>query len=366
VTGRLARNWSRLNGPARVQGVDLARGLAVVGMFAAHMLALPDLIWTDASTWGGIADGRSSILFATLAGVSLALVTGGSRPIHGEALTRARWRIVVRAGLIWTIGLLLIGTTVPVLVILPAYGILFVLATPFLSLRPAALFGLAGSLALVMPFVQALLDALPFWSTPTGAVVSLATGWHYPFPVWIAFVLCGLGVGRLDLRSLRVQALLLAAGSVLAVLGYVTDALSGAADVSGGVREAVWTARPHSSGLLEVIGSGGFAVAAIGLCLLICRTALVWLVLPLRATGSMPLSAYTAQLLVWALVGVVVLSSVNDLGGFRALEPFLPLTVWTVLACTVWALVIGRGPLETVVDRGAFYLTTPSDQLLRR
>ena len=65
---------------------------------------------------------------------------------------------------------------------------------------------------------------------------------------------------------------------------------------------AVWTAEPHSSGLLEVIGSGGFALAVIGLCLLACRTVLTWIVLPLRAVGAMPLTAYTAQLVVWAIV----------------------------------------------------------------
>ena len=58
---------------------------------------------------------------------------------------------------------------------------------------------------------------------------------------------------------------------------------------------------PHSSGLLEVIGSGGFALAVIGACLLLCRTVLTWVVLPLRAVGAMPLTAYTAQLLVWAV-----------------------------------------------------------------
>lgn len=366
VTGRLARSWERLNGPARVHGVDLARGLAVVGMFAAHMFSLPDVEWTDASTWGGIADGRSSILFATLAGVSLALVTGGRRPFSGEALARARGRIVARAGLIWLLGLLLISTGVPVYVILPAYGILFLLAIPFLRLRPLALFAWAGALGLVMPFVHALLDAQPLWDTPAGAVVSLVTGWHYPFPVWIAFVVCGLGIGRLDLRSLGVPSMLLLAGASLAVAGYTADALVRVDEGTGAAVGAVWTARPHSSGLLEVIGSGGFAVAVIGLCLLTCRTWLVWVALPLRATGSMPLSAYTAQLVAWALVAVVVLSDATDLDGFRALEPFVPFTVATVAGCTAWALLIGRGPLEALVDRAAYVITTPSDQLLRR
>ena len=52
----------------------------------------------------------------------------------------------------------------PVYVILPAYAILFLLALPFTALpRPRRCSPLAGALALVMPFVQVVLDALPFW-----------------------------------------------------------------------------------------------------------------------------------------------------------------------------------------------------------
>ena len=71
----------RLNGPQRIAGVDLARGLAVIGMIAAHLLWIEDFDFADAATWVAVVDGRSSILFATLAGVSIGLVTGGSRPL---------------------------------------------------------------------------------------------------------------------------------------------------------------------------------------------------------------------------------------------------------------------------------------------
>jgi uncharacterized membrane protein YeiB len=74
-------------------------------------------------------------------------------------------------------------------------------------------------------------------------------------------------------------------------------------------------------------------------------------VLPLRAVGAMPLTAYTAQILAWALVAFAVLGTTTNLRAFRDLEPFVPMTVWLVLACTAWALLVGRGPLEWLVDR---------------
>ena len=203
--GWLAGRWRRLNGPQRIGGIDLARGLAVIGMIAAHLLWIDDFDFADAATWVAVVEGRSSILFATLAGVSIGLVTGGRTPLGPPEMRLARQHLAVRAAVLWLIGILLIATGVPVYVILPAYAILFLLALPLVTLRARTLFVLAGALALVMPFVQALLDDLPFWSTPAGQVVSVATGWHYPFPVWIAFVVAGLGAARAGITRMRVQ-----------------------------------------------------------------------------------------------------------------------------------------------------------------
>jgi len=360
----LPTRWQRLNGPQRIAGVDLARGLAVLGMIAAHVLWIDDPFdWGDPSTWAAVVHGRSSILFATLAGVSIGLVTGGTTPIVGDAMRTARLRLIVRACLLWLLGLVLIGTGVPVYVILPAYAVLFLLSLPFLGLGARQVLVLAAVLAIVMPFVQVVFEALPVWSSPAGNDLSLAIGWHYPFPVWIAFLLAGLGVARAGILRLRVQVWMVAVGAALALIGYGMDAATGA-DLKAeetSLWGAVWTSRPHSTGLLEVIGSGGFAISLIGVCLLLCRTLLTWLVLPVRAVGAMPLTAYTAQLLVWAIVAAAVLGDTGDLAGFRDLEPFPALVLWIVLGCTAWALLVGRGPLEWAFDRVA-RLAVPARQ----
>ncbi|MCR2801452.1 DUF1624 domain-containing protein [Microbacterium sp. zg-Y818] len=337
-----------MNAPGRLAGIDLARGLAIVGMLAAHLL---DGQAPDTPTWVGLADGRSSILFATLAGVSIGLVTGGSVPLAGSAMRTARGRLAVRAGVLYVIGLLLIATGVPVYVILPAYALLFLLGIPFTGLGARALLSAAAVVALVMPFVQAWLDRAPFWDTAVGEQVALLVGWHYPFPVWIAFLLAGMGLARIDLRDLTTQLRLVVAGASLSMLGYGLALVSGASEFEEEVSVwgAVWTARPHSSGILEVIGSGGFAIAAIGVCLLLCRTPLTWVVLPLRAAGAMPLTAYVAQLLVWAVWAWLALGSTEGLAEFRALHPFWPITLGILAGCTLWALLLGRGPLERLL-----------------
>ncbi|MFB7251781.1 heparan-alpha-glucosaminide N-acetyltransferase domain-containing protein [Microbacterium sp. NPDC056234] len=360
----LAGRWQRLNGPARIGGVDLARGLAVIGMFAAHLLATADhWDWSDPSTWLFIVDGRSSILFATLAGVSIGLVTGGAVPLSGDRLRTARGRLAVRAGMLWLTGILLILTGVPVYVILPAYAILFLLALPFTTWTSPALFWAAGGIGAVMAFLQPALNELPLWHGPFGEEISAALGWNYPFPVWIAFVLAGLGIARADVRRLRTQLWMLGAGSALAFVGY----LEFGTPTDSTYLQQVFTAYPHSSGLYEVFGTGGFAIAVIGACLLICRlTVLRMLVLPLRATGAMPLTAYTAQLLIWAVVALAAFGDTDDLMAFRALEPFWPLTIGTIIACTAWALLVGRGPLEWLLDRTARVVVPARPRMIGR
>ena len=70
--------------PDRLHGVDAARGLALAGMFAVHLLPATDPDGT--STWAEeIARGRSSAAFALLAGVALSLAHGRRLPLRGAA-----------------------------------------------------------------------------------------------------------------------------------------------------------------------------------------------------------------------------------------------------------------------------------------
>ena len=347
---RMRTNVRRLAGGDRLAGVDLARGLAVIGMLAAHLLETGDFSLSRPGTWIAVVDGRSSILFAVLAGVSIALTTGGTRPFTGAPLASARSRLAIRALVLWVLGILLITTGVPIYVILPAYAILFLVAIPLVQLRTEALFGVAAALLLVMPFVQAALTLLPFWSTEVGESLALVIGWAYPFPLWAGFIVLGLAVGRLDLRRPLTAGLLLLAGAGLALVSYGIGgflARPSSFDEPVDYLGVVVSTLPHSGGVPEVTGGAGFAVAVLGAALLACRSSIVRaILLPLRATGSMPLTAYTAQVVVWAVWASVALGDTGDLSGFRALEPFWPITLVVVAGCTAWALLVGRGPLE--------------------
>lgn len=80
---------ARLGSGARLLGVDVARSLALIGMMSVHIFAAfrPDGSLHPAYV---VAAGRSAALFAVLAGVGLALATGGQQPLVGRHVRAAR------------------------------------------------------------------------------------------------------------------------------------------------------------------------------------------------------------------------------------------------------------------------------------
>ena len=217
-------------GRARLVGVDATRGLAVLGMFAAHLAAPGPDFWSGTG-WLQVADGRSAATFALLAGLSAALLSGGATtstgPPTGPALSYARARILVRAALLLPIGAALMARGTPVAVILPAYAVMFALLTLFLRVPPGWLLAVAGAVAVVGPAV--VLAGRALLRGDDGGLpqpFDLLVGEHYPVVVWFAYLLVGLAVGRQDLSAATTARRLAAVGAVALVAGYGTAAVA--------------------------------------------------------------------------------------------------------------------------------------------
>ena len=342
----------------RIGGLDVARGLAVIGMFGAHFRIAGELS-TDPSTWGGVVDGRSSILFATLAGVSIALLSGRDRPVDGVELARARLRIAVRAAWVFAIGGVLEWLDTFVLIILPAYGVLFVLALPFLRWPPRRLLIGAGVIAVVGPPVNLYLgQLLSEGGVDERPFAQLMVTGPYPAMLWLAFVLVGLAVGRLDLGSAAVRSRLAIAGATAAVLGYGGGWVTTRAWIDGGTAfgpaagyasppggwDAGWMAgaEPHTGTTFELVGSTGFAVLVIAGCLVLADL-LPRVIAPLAAVGSMALTVYTVQVVaLWALWSV-------DPEATQGVGVWLIFVLCALVLATAWRATIGRGPLERLL-----------------
>jgi hypothetical protein len=342
---------------ARLSGVDVARAVALLGMVAAHVGGVTDhLDWSDPSSWSAVVNGRSSSLFAVLAGVSVGLVSGRTTPPGPPEIGRVRARLAIRAVLIVVIGvaLMLLGT--PVYVILPTYGVLFLLVLPALRWPRWALSIAAGACALLSaPFAVAI---VPLYAD-TGSFEQ-QLGLVYPVVTFLTYVLVGLGVARSGLEARSTQVALLASGVVVATAAYVVgtllapipadagNAFPGVPYVSEGstagqaVAQVFLSPRDHSSSIVDVLGTAGVAIAVIGLCSLLVdgrgRT-VQRIAFPLVAIGSMPLSIYALHL--------VVIAAVPGLP--QGLATWWGFAVGAALFAMLWQRFLGRGPLERLI-----------------
>lgn len=355
----------------RLAGVDLARGIALLGMMAVHVLPAQDPDGSPSLT-DQVASGRAAALFAILAGVGLALAYG-RRP----SLPRTGAAVLLRALLIGAVGLALGMLDSGVAVILAYYAVFFVLALPWLRAGPRTLAAAAAVVAVGMPFVSlAVRDDLPprDRASPGFADVAepgqlaselLLTG-YYPAAIWLAYLLVGLAVGRLALTFSRTALRIVLGGALLAsgavalsalllgpLGGYdrlaevvrpeegnTVEQVVDAARFGNVPTTSAWwlaTDAPHTSTPLDMAHTTGSALLVLGLALLV-RGPVASLLRPLSAAGSMPLSLYSAHVLL--------------LGTTDAEDPepyYLAQVVVALVFAVLWRRFVGRGPLEAVL-----------------
>ena len=232
AAGRTADSAPGPRDAARLVGLDVARGLAILGMAAAHVASTDG----DLGTVSGLlslSHGRSSILFALLAGISFGLMTGARTPYTGLRALQARTRILVRSAMLVAVvsALALLGT--PVALILGYYAVWFVLALPFARwpfrrlLVTGLLVGVLGSAAAY--YVGDLLQRLGWHVGGDDGLLTQTMLGTYPGLMWMGFVLVGLALSRLDLGDRGTLLRILAAGVLVALLGHGLSWVGGAA-----------------------------------------------------------------------------------------------------------------------------------------
>lgn len=370
----------------RLVGVDLARALAVFGMFVVHVGPKSKAGWGPVDWLLELAEGRASTLFATLAGFSLMFIVGRQEPKTGTNGRQAKIRVVVRAVILLAVGSALSMTSFGPAVIINYYGVYFLLALPLARLRAKALGIVATGLAVVAPPVAFGLRALLSESFVNGfnaydplerlcgvGVLDLLLTGFYPAVTWMPFVIAGMAIGRLDLATRTVQRRLAALGVALTVVGYGLSWLllrmlggesefmappadsqlgSGMKDLGWGIgsgpfdtdRWLLLAAEPHSGSTFDVLGTLGIAIVIlVGSTVVMAR--LPWLrrlASPVVAVGTMSLTIYVAHVL-----------AIVSLPGGQSTPPScasLPLLMGFIagatLFATVWSQFFRRGPLE--------------------
>lgn len=373
---------------ARVPGVDVARGLALLGMMAVHVF---DRLSDDGTptTATIIAAGRSAATFALLAGLSVAFMSGGRHGVQGRSRTATAAGLAVRALLIGAIGLLLGFVSSDVGVILPYYAVLFLLAIPLLTVRPRVLIGISVALIALGPILLLGTSRMGYElggggdptpvtlvTDPVRVLFQLFVTGEYPVVLYLAYLCVGLAIGRLDLSAPRVARWLLGGGVALAIASQVVSRvllypLGGLAslmapDGSAGpptqsATELLWDAKwgtswwflaltsPHSRTQLDMVHTLGSAMAVLGAFLLLTRIPAVRrLLAPLATAGAMTLTLYSAHI-------VVIGSGVLDVGMTEdnPMAQYLVQVVAALVFAVLWRRRHAQGPLERLVGTPA-------------
>ena len=333
--------------------MDAARGLALIGMFIAHVA--PAATSADMASLISIADERPRLLFALTAGMGLAFISGGLRPIVAgrNALRR---QIAIRAVILIVLGLVIAVTLHPlVFIILDVYGVAFLVMLPLLFLSARAALGIGVALLAVMPGLAELASASDLVAElqlgPFAIVVDWFVSGAYPVVEWVPVMMIGLALVRLDLGSPRVVgfAALVGAATAAVLLPIVALMPGGVGSPFEGEVDPAASALRTSLEALGNVGVGVVVVAGMLLLTFFARASVrrvAGVVLsPIIAMGSMPLSIYTLHLVVLAASIRVENGYYTDDSG----ELLLGLVVGSMVFAWLWRRFLGRGPLERML-----------------
>lgn len=293
-------------------GLDLARGLAILGMvFINFLYAMGDehasgalisfLFWS--------IRGRPSAVFVVLAGAGISLLTRRARATADPILlAQQRGTLLKRALFLFVLGLALAPLWPSD--ILHFYGIYIAALT--LVLRAPTRVLISGAVLAQLGFAvyyalfdfQARIDPrtfeyLEFW-TLRGTLLRIFFNGYYPFFPWIGSLLAGMWLGRQALHDTAQLRRILAVSLGVAALGFVLAAVIGWLFPAAPTKWLEYlSVSPMPPGPLYVVTSVALAFAVICAAQLLTTSAPItrWLA-PVIAAGQMALSLYVGHVLI--------------------------------------------------------------------
>ncbi len=381
------RPFGQRRSASRLIGLDMARGIALIGMIAVHTIEAGTSNGEMSLAWT-LAAGKSSALFALLGGVGIAFLTGRRVAPRGMAALRAATTPVVRGLLLVLFGLALGGLVSyqDVAVVLAFLGVMFVLAGLLVPLRTRSLLVLGLGWAVVSPFLSHVLRqsmppaeaanvGLGALADPGALLQTLVFTGTFPAFTWMSYICIGMALGRCALTSRLVIAKILAGGVLLTLVTSVASSIlvDGfhlrqrlADDVASGLSLSRFTdylvfgadgalpttswwwlgiMSPHTSTPLDLLHTIGTSLIVLGACLALAQVFGIRFLL-LAVPGSMTLTLYTLHVLA--------------LQPFRGFSDTVHFVVQVVLLCTfaiIWGRYFQQGPMERMLSTVTRWLT---------
>lgn len=351
----------------RLDGLDLARSLAVLGMmFVNYMLVFQVSHDSPGYAFLALFEGRAAAIFLTLAGIGIGLMTIKGRTTDGIALRGShRLTLAKRSLFLWVLGLVLFQIFEWPADILHYYGAYMLLVLPVLYYKPKALLLLSGLMLAISSYSILFMNYTAGWQFDTFTYTDFWTlngffrhlffnGFHPIFP-WFAFLLVGLSLshGVLVIKASRRKLLAISFGVAL-VVEIVSLVLS---NYYGATSElsALFLTKPMPPNLFYMFAAGAWAVVVIVLCIELTQALpqkgwLHGIKLSLIRSGQMSLSHYVFHSAV-VLTIAQFLNLIHEQSAFFVIGLTCGLYVFMVLFAHLWSIRFSRGPLELLMRR---------------
>ncbi len=337
----------------RLEGLDLARFFALVGMVIVNFdVVMVNPLLVNDSGVASILPGRAAALFVVLAGIGFGLAAKNKPWEHTFRLTIKRFIFLL------TLGLLNAAIFQADIIHYYAFYFLFgVLLLPLPNRYLAiVIFGLVLDFVLMAVFYNydqgwdwANLHYQDFWSVSGFFRNLFFNGWHPVIP-WLSFLILGIILSRITLKSVRTQSNMLVIGlAVFFCSTWLANRLGTLFSTIDPEAAVLFTTTPIPPMPLYLISAGSLAVAVTGLCLLmepiLKRHKILAIFTPV---GRQTLTWYIAHI-VLGMGTLENLGQINNQTTTQALFTALLFCVMATLLAFLWNLKFRRGPLETLM-----------------
>lgn len=352
----------------RIQGLDVARALAVIGMIIVNFKTVfgdSGEGWLKLLT--SLFDGKAAATFVVLAGVGIALMSNRAIQNADEAqLAKIKKKMTKRA-----LFLFVLGTSY--LIIWPAdilhyYGLYILITLFFITRQQSTIFWSSIGIILTYPFLMLALnydtgwdfntlDYMGFW-TPNGFIRNLFFNGFHPIIPWVSFMLFGLWLGKHDLTNkTQVQSIFKASFIAFIIIQLL----------SIGSIELLSEGNPlQKKELTEVLGTSpmpplpiymfnGVATALMVItgCIVVTEKFKATMIIQaFIQTGQLALTFYVAHIVIG--MGLIEIASTKTLGNYSL---FFSVTyaLFFCLCCIIFAAIWTKkhplGPMEWLLRK---------------
>lgn len=352
---------------SRIEGYDVARGLAILGMIIVHFKLIMGS--SEAGPGAlvfltGLLEGRAAALFVILAGVGLTLLSRRAFRTGDPVVRRqARARILRRSGFLFVFGVLL--ATIWPADILHTYSVYFLIGMVLLFAPDRWLLVGAGAVAELFLLLFIVFsyetswdwDALTyadFWTVPGFIRNTVFNGWNPVFP-WTSFLLFGMWLGRQDVTDRQFRRRMTGYALVTLIVAEVASVLLIAVATPGlgeDVASALFSRNSIPPMPFFLLSAGSSAVIVIMLVMAIgeqARNRGWWRALVV--IGQFALTLYVGHI-------IVGMGIIEELGWIDSGQSLWTAVVFSILfflasiACSLlWRQHYQRGPFEALMRR---------------